>query len=125
MKNLYVVPFMGIGRRVTLDVDFRYREIGYVEGKKVIEYDHKWHETPWDDLVPEQVFTWASVMCAELEKAQSEGYILASSAFDSIGEAIFEMSCIKELFMYGDREDQPEMVVDFLMLLHRFNRDSF
>lgn len=125
MKNLYVVPFLGIGRRITLDVDFRYREIGYGKDKKVIEYDHKWHKEPWEDYVPEQVFSWASVLCTELERAQTEGYILVSTAFDTIGEAIFEMDRIKDLYISGNKEEQLSIVREFFMLLHKFHRDGY
>lgn len=125
MKALYVVPFMGIGRRITLDVDFRYRELGASSDKKVIEFDRKWRKSPWAELLPTHVFIWASVMQIELEKASTEGYILADSSFDSIDHALSEIESIKERYLVGTREEQLTLVTDFLMLLHMFSRASF
>lgn len=119
-RNLYVVPFFGVGRRVTLDVDFRYRSLGesICEDRKIISVDLDWHDNPFRDF-HKLVDQWASSMLLVAKAARENGYHLEDSLLTLDG-LIEELKSVRWLYDvgYGERE---AAVPAFLKLLASCN----
>ena len=117
-RNLYVVPFFGIGRRVTLDVQFRYRSLGEstIYDTKVVEYDHVWSDSPFEGL-PELVDSWASAVLNELEIAQENGFHLTDSKL-TIASLKRELESVRWLVSvgYSERESAVNVFLRALAL---------
>lgn len=122
MNNLYVVPFFGIGRRVTLDVCFRLRPfIGDREDVKVIEYDSVWQKSPFEEL-PEMMCEWSTVMLSRLKDLDGMGYRLAGAAPGfTMRELIHELESVVWLVDcgYGEREAAVRVFLELLALCHQ------
>lgn len=122
-RNLYIVPFFGIGRRVTLDIQFRYRSLGesILYDTKVVEYDRIWQDTPLEGL-PELIDSWASCVLNELAIAQENGFRLTDSRF-TLEEFKRELESIRWLIDVGHGE-RAAAVGEFLRVLALCNPAS-
>lgn len=124
MNQLFVVPFFGLGRRVTLDVCFRLRPSdGPREDRKIIEFDMVWQKTPFEGF-PDLVGKWSTTMLFTAKALNGMGYELAGAAPGlTLHKLISELESILWLIDcgFGERE---AAVSEFLGLMALCQPDS-
>lgn len=122
--QVYIVPFMAIGRRTTLVVDFRFRalEKSLMHDKRVIDYEYNWALSPFESIEKE-VASWAAMLLDACQNACIDGFTLAESSYPTLASLIRDLESILRLYDYGYGE-RASCVGEFLRLLSRLNPSS-